>query len=266
MRRCVSVLLIVASLLMLSACGSDGQMTAKMGESLTIKESPDKYTWYIKNYVGKNCASVGEYSTYSEKRLDEYGTGYLEILFVSPDGEYIDHESNDFLKEYKVVGQSLAPNTELKLSFRFDENGNECDYLIDTQNHERIVLCVNKVGATENKMELSTISPSQDKHTWYIMDYAGRNLANCGSLSSVGDYLVDEYGTGYLKILIVADDGKYVDPANTEQLKKYVVVDQSIEPNTELNFVFRKDENGNEYSYLIESQNIEQIELFVKEN
>ncbi len=37
---------------------------ADSGESEThtpvsIKTSPDKYTWYIKDYVGKNCATLG---------------------------------------------------------------------------------------------------------------------------------------------------------------------------------------------------------------
>lgn len=38
-------------------------------DDITIKTSPDKYTWYIKNYVGKNCASFG-YTSLSGNRMD----------------------------------------------------------------------------------------------------------------------------------------------------------------------------------------------------
>ena len=44
--------------------------------AITIKESPDKYTWYIKNYVGKNCASIG-YTSMGGDRMDSYGGGYI---------------------------------------------------------------------------------------------------------------------------------------------------------------------------------------------
>lgn len=48
-------------------------------ESITIKDSPDKYTWYIKNYVGKNCASIG-YTSMGGDRMDHYGAGYIELV------------------------------------------------------------------------------------------------------------------------------------------------------------------------------------------
>ena len=93
-------------------------------DSVTIKQSPDKYTWYIKNYVGKNCASFG-YTSLGGKRMDHYGAGYIELVLVTPDGAYIDIETDDDLKQYVVTAQNLAPNTELKYTFDKDNDGNE---------------------------------------------------------------------------------------------------------------------------------------------
>lgn len=67
MKRAISLLLvIVMTTIALAGCGIKsenpaGNVNSKQptDESITIKNSPDKYTWYIKNYVGKNCASIG---------------------------------------------------------------------------------------------------------------------------------------------------------------------------------------------------------------
>ena len=74
---------------------------------------------------------------------------------------------------------------------------------------------------------------------------------------------MDSYGAGYIQFLIVSDDGSYVDPQDTEALKNYVVTGQNISPNTELKYVYETDDEGNEDDDFIESQNIEEIELYV---
>ena len=66
---------------------------------------------------------------------------------VTPDGAYIDIETDDDLKQYVVTAQSYAPNTELKYVFDTDEAGNEYENLVQSQNIEEIVLCVKKVAA-----------------------------------------------------------------------------------------------------------------------
>ena len=86
-------------------------------ETVTIKPSPDKYTWYVQDYVGRNAASFG-YTSLGGDRLDRYGSGYAEFTFVSEDGRYIDIEDEDELKQYVVIGQNIQPNTEMKLIFR----------------------------------------------------------------------------------------------------------------------------------------------------
>ena len=231
--------------------------------SVTIKNSPDKYTWYIKNYVGKNCASIG-YTSLGGDRMDHYGAGYIELVLVAPDGAYIDIETDDVLKQYVVTSQSYAPNTELKYVFETDDEGNEYDNLVQSQNIEEIVLCVKKVGSSEETtLGMTEITPSPDKYTWYIRDYTGRNLASCGYLSMSGKRM-DHYGAGYIKFVIVADDGSFIDPEDTELLKNYVITGQSVAPNTELKYEFETDSDGNEYENLVRSQNLEEIEITVK--
>ena len=228
-----------------------------------INPSPDKYTWYIRDYVGKNCASIG-YTSMGGDRMEHYGAGYIELVLVTPDGSYIDIETDNDLKQYVVTGQSLAPNTELKFTFEKDDDGNEYENLVATQNCKEIVLCVKRVGSSEETtLGLTAINPSPDKYTWYIRDYTGRNLASCGYLSMGGNRM-DHYGAGYIKFVIVSDDGTYIDPKDTELLKSYVITGQSIAPNTELKYVFATDSKGIEYENLVSSQNIEEIELTVK--
>ena len=232
-------------------------------DSVTIKQSPDKYTWYIKNYVGKNCASFG-YTSLGGKRMDHYGAGYIELVLVTPDGAYIDIETDDDLKQYVVTAQNLAPNTELKYTFDKDSDGNEYDNLISWQSCEEIVLCVKKIGTSEETaLGLTAINPSPNKYTWYIRDYTGRNLASCGYLAMSGKRM-DHYGAGYIRFVITSDDGTFIDPQDTELLKNYVITGQSVAPNTELTYVFDTDSDGNEYDNLVHSQNLEEIELTVK--
>ena len=74
---------------------------------------------------------------------------------------------------------------------------------------------------------------------------------------------MDQYGEGLLKIVFVNEDGSYIDISKEEELKKYRVVKQNIEPNTEMKYTFEKDDDGKEYDSLVDSQNIEEIELYV---
>ena len=60
-------------------------------KEVTIKTSPDKYTWYVKDYVGKNLASFG-YTSLGGDRMDHYGEGYIELALINQSGKYIDIE------------------------------------------------------------------------------------------------------------------------------------------------------------------------------
>lgn len=117
-------------------------------ELTSIDPSPDKYTYYIQNYVGKNLASVGYQSLGGDYR-DEYGSGSVELVLSSEDGSYIDTSDSSLLKQYVVTGQDIAPNTELKYTYLLDSDGNEYSNLIDSQSYETITLNIEHLDGIE---------------------------------------------------------------------------------------------------------------------
>lgn len=270
MRRVAAALGTCALVLALAACSGEASVQAEgdssttvqtQQESVIINPSPDKYTWYIKNYVGMNAASVG-YEAFDGFRHDAYGAGNIKIVYVSGDGAYINPGNEEQLKEYVVTGQNVAPNTEMKYTFEVDSEGEEYDSLVNFQTIDEVVLSVGKVGDSGSGSELTTIQASPDKYTHYVRDYVGRNLAECGYYSLSGK-LADAYGHGYVFFDIVTDDGSYVDPEDEAALAGYMVTSQSVEPNTAIQLTYTTDSDGNEYSNLVSGQSLESITLNV---
>ena len=276
MKKTIARILAFVMLFSLTACGGEQSPVQDMDSSsivneepsanmqssnVEIKTSPDKYTWYIKNYVGKNMASIG-YTSMGGDRMDTYGNAYVRLALVSTNGDYVDIENEEVLRNWVVVAQNILPNTELKLSYQLDSDGNEYDNLISHQSIEEILLAVAPVGETTDIPALTTINTFPDRYTAYIYDYVGRTLAQCGYVSMAGK-LMQQYGSAYVHLAVYAEDGSYVDIQNADSLKNYVVTRQSIAPNTELKMVYSKDSDGNEYDNLIDTQNIEEIELYV---
>lgn len=116
--------------------GEDGDGPALV----EVKGSPDKYTYYIRNYVGKNLGSIGYESLGGDFR-DAYGDGNIKIDLITDDGSYIDPSDKDLLKQYVVTAQSIEPNTEMKYTFQTDGEGNEYSFT-DTQTYDAITLSV----------------------------------------------------------------------------------------------------------------------------
>ena len=50
---------------------------------------------------------------------------------------------------------------------------------------------------------------------------------------TVGGDRMDHYGAGYIKFVIMSDDGSFIDPEDTQLLKNYVITGQSVSLNTE---------------------------------
>ena len=171
------------------------------------------------------------------------------------------------------MAQIYPPNTELKYTFETDSNGNEYDNLTSWQNIDEVVLSVNKVGdKSGTAIDMTAIQTSPDKYNFYVRDYVGRNLAECGYIS-LANKLTDAYGSAYITFDITADDGAYIElPDSSDEnaakedanlLSQYVVTAQSVAPNTQVTATYLTDSNGNEYSNLIDTQSVESIALTV---
>ena len=173
---------------------------------VAVNASPDKYTWYVQDYVGRNAAGFG-YSSLGGDRLERYGAGYLEFIFVTEDGMFIDIEDEAMLQKYIVTGQNIAPNTEMKYVFRKDSSGKEYSNLVDFQSICLIDLTVRRMDGTlagdPVAFELIPITPSPDKYTHYIRNYVGKNVASFGYTSLGGDRR-DEYGQGRMLLKTAA--------------------------------------------------------------
>ncbi len=264
------IILIIMAVFLVTGCSGgktdDSEYTSnpEKHEFVQIKESPDKYTAYIKDYVSRNCATIG-YESMGGDRNDYIGKGYIHLVMITESGEYVGITDEE-LKDYVVVSQSLSPNTEVKFTFDKDSDGNEYSNLIEWQNISEIVLKVKRIGSNEKATEkgMTSINPSADKYTYYIRDYVGRNLASCGYISMGGDFR-DEYGDSTIRLNIVTDDGSFIDLAQEEiekTLEQYIVEGQSASPNTEIKYEFAKDSDGKEYSWT-SWQSKEEIELYV---
>lgn len=257
--------IVIAMALVLTGCGtsnnSEQNNTQESSPAQTeeIKTSPDKHTWYVKDYRGMNLANTG-YVSLGEDLRDSYGAANFKLVPVCVDGTYVDVSDPDALKEFSVIGQNIKPNTEITLVFSLDEEGEEYENLVSYSSIDEIVLLVKKVNGSELKafdIPMTEINSSSDAETRYVKDYVGRNLASTGYISMAGD-LRDYYGKGNVKLVPVSDDGSFVDVSDMDSMSQYYVVSQSIQPNSKIAFSFDK-----EYDDLVKSQSVEQIELHV---
>lgn len=217
------------------------------------------YTYEIRNYVGKNVASVG--SINGSFTIDEYGAGELRMAFVTEDGMLVS-KSDEIAKHHTVVGQSIKSGSPLTIVHLRDNNGEPYSNLVDYQSYDELILYVAPVENTSYQPTSTELRPTLDRHIYHIRDYVGRNAASFGTV--LGNDRIDEYGSGELRIAFTAEDGSYVDVSDINNLKEYVVVDQDIAPNTELKLNYETDSKGEEYDNLIRSQNYEEINLTVR--
>lgn len=208
MERMLSCLGIMALVCLLGACsatsgGTSGDNSSNAAAeavqaaepAIAINPSPDKYTWYVKSYVGMNASQVG-YTALDGSRRETYGYCAMPIVFVSPDGTYIDPQNEELLQQYRVVGQNLAPNTEIKYTFITMSDGTESSSLIKWSSIDEIVLSVSKIDdQSGTTIDMTEISAAPDQYHYFIKDYTGRNLAACGYISLAGD-LRDKVGIG----------------------------------------------------------------------
>ena len=221
-------------------------------------ESEGIYSYQIRNYIGKNVASIGSVS--GNYVVDEYGAGELKLIFVTKDGMIIS-KTDDAAKQYTVVGQNLASGTNLVVVHLRDSRGEPYSNLVAYQSYDELVLYVAPIGDSYQPT-YTEIRPTLDRHKYHVREYVGRNAASFGEYS--GGKRIDEYGAGELRIVFTAEDGSFVDSSDVNNLKCYIVIDQDIASNTELQMNYETDSKGQEYDNLIKSQNYEEINLTVR--
>ena len=117
--------------------------------------------------------------------------------------------------------------------------------------------------ALEEKSQEEAPKVSSDPHVAYIKNYKGQNAAALG-YAAANTFRMEKLGAIYLRLVYVDPSGVFVDPENEEQLKGYVVFDQNLPPNTQVDIEFRQDEEGNELQTIARWQSHEQIVLAVK--
>lgn len=259
---CVIIFLAVYGIgsLMVSNSEKDSLVDQALESNEITDVNKGIYTYEIRNYVGKNVASIGK--SQDNYLVDEYGSGELRIVLVTENGIIITGEDNVLRKDYTVVDQSIPAGSKITMVHLRDSSGDPYSNLVDYQSYDEIILFVAPIGNTSYKPSYTAILPTLDRHTYHIRDYVGRNTASFGNYCD--NDRIDEYGEGKLRISFATEDGSYVDFKNENILKCYIVTGQDIKANTELKLEYETDSRGKEYNNLIRSQNYEEITLTVK--
>ena len=68
------------------------------------------------------------------------------------------------LKQYVVVDQNIAPNTELKLTYMTNSDGEEYSNLVDTQSYDSITLTVRSITGEPVISTKETASPEESEN------------------------------------------------------------------------------------------------------
>ena len=235
---------------------SDREAIPTISEDTITNEEEGIFTYQIRDYVGKNLASIGR------AKYDDYGQGHITLIFVTEDGMIIDPDDLEQKKEYVVSAQSIQPGTNITMVHSRNDRGEPERYSVNYQSYEEIVLYINKVdGPKFEPSKVTEIKPTLDRHKYYVRDYIGRNAASFGR---GGTNVFDDYGAGHLKIMFMSEDREYIDVSDQNVLKQYIIVGQDLAVNTELVFDFEVDGDGVESDFLIKSQNYDEITLTVK--
>ena len=136
----------------LGACGGQGSSTQASPEqtqpktmevdeaqkAIKVREDLDKYTRYLRNYVGMNLANVGKESTNSSGHIyADFGPGTISFDVQTDDGEFVDVSSMEVRKGYYVVSQDPAPDTEVKFTYEVGSDGKEV-YKTKTVNNVKL--------------------------------------------------------------------------------------------------------------------------------
>lgn len=244
-------------------------------ENMVSNEKEGIYTYSIRNYIGKNAASIGK--KYDYYLVDSYGEGKLKLVFVTENGMIVDKDDIEMRKKYRVIEQNIKPGSKLAVVHEryidnslISEKSSSSDEVessnvkisssVEYQSYDEIILYLAPIGQSY-KPVITEPLPTLDWHKYHIKDYKGRNAATIGKTGY--DDLNDYYGEVKVRITFSTEDGSYIDPMDKNDLKQYIVVDQDVKPNEELLIVYDKNNNGDELN-CADNQSCETIELSVK--
>ena len=230
-----------------------------------VQMSPNRHIHYVKDYVGRNLGTIGS-SSWDGIRNDKYGDAQVRINYITKDGRYLPADDFSILKNYVVTAQSVMPDTELRISYKLDNFGDETNNLL-TQSISEIDLFVDSLDENVVVKALEhfpkATKESTDRHLFYIKDYVGRNLATFG-YSSWDGKRYDKYGKSTVDLIFEAENGETVPSDDFEAMKDYVVYEQSVAPDTELKIDFTIYYDGEESENSIERQSVQEIVLKIR--
>lgn len=94
-------------------------------EITKINVSEDTNVEYIRDYRGLNLGMIGESYGFDNGIREDYSGATVIVIPNSSDGSYIDLSDEENLKNYVVIGQDVAPNS--KMSVTYDEDNKRAD-------------------------------------------------------------------------------------------------------------------------------------------
>lgn len=94
-------------------------------EITKINASEDTNVEYIRDYRGLNLGMIGESYGFDNGVREDYSGATVMVIPNSSDGSYIDLSDEENLKNYVVIGQDVAPNS--KMSVTYDEDNKRAD-------------------------------------------------------------------------------------------------------------------------------------------
>lgn len=87
-----------------------------------VNVSEDANAEYIRDYRGLNLGMIGEVYSSDNGVQDEYGEADVILVPNSTDGSYIDPSDEENLKNFVIIGQDVAPNS--KITVTYDDSNN----------------------------------------------------------------------------------------------------------------------------------------------
>ena len=104
---------------------TEKSLVPTIDENAVTNEKEGIFSYQIRNYIGKNAASIGEQKT--DYLIDKYGDGELRIVFVTEDGLLLGND-NEMKKKYVVVDQNLPAGTTLTVVNERSDDGEIYSY------------------------------------------------------------------------------------------------------------------------------------------